>query len=258
MSRFLVALQLAYIALCGVGGAAELTADQVMRRGIKNVRVPTESSRIKMTLINRQGQKRERLMSIDNDTSGKGDKSLARFLYPGGIRGTALLSVEDSDGKDRQWLYMPVLGRVRRIATTEMGDSFMGSELAYEDTKILHLEDWKFKMLGKEKIGGRLCWVIESRPAPRHETSYGKTKTWVEMQSYVALKTLFYDKKGRETKHIVSTGIHQASPGIWRPRRNTFVSLVTGQQTIMDYEKISINISLDKGLFDPRRLSQWQ
>lgn len=238
--------------------AATLTADQIMRRAVVHVRVPTENNKIKMTLIGRQGQRRERVMTLTMATTGGTDRSLARFHYPGGIRGTSLLSKEDDRGKDLQWLFMPVLGRTRRIATTQQGDSFVGSEMAYEDTKILRLEDWRYKLLGKEKVGGRLCWMIESRPAPGHDTSYGKTNTWIHTKTYVALKTLFFDKKGRKIKTVVSTGFKQVHPGIWRPRVQTFKSLVTNKKTILEFMKISINSKLDSGFFDARRLSEWR
>ena len=60
-SRVIALLLVATVApIAAPGVASDLTADDVMRRGIKNVRVPSESNRVKMTLVNRQGQKRER------------------------------------------------------------------------------------------------------------------------------------------------------------------------------------------------------
>lgn len=238
--------------------ASELTADQIMRRAVVHVRVPTEENLIKMTLVNRQGQRRERTMTLSMATTGGQDRSLARFHYPGGLRGTSLLSREDTQGQDHQWLYMPVLGRTRRIATTQQGDSFVGSEMAYEDTKVLRLEDWRYRKLGREKIGGRPCWVIESRPAKGHDTSYGKTNTWIHTETYVALKTLFFDKQGRRLKTVVSTGFREVHRGIWRPRVQTFNSLVDGKKTILEFQRIRINADLAEALFDSRRLAEWR
>jgi hypothetical protein len=236
---------------------AALTAYQIMKRAVVHVRVPTEDNRIKMTLIGRQGQKRQRVMTLTMATTGGKDRSLARFHYPGGIRGTALLSREAGEN-DHQWLFMPVLGRTRRIATTQQGDSFVGSEMAYEDTKILRLEDWRYKLLGSTKIAGRPCWIIESRPAKHHDTSYGKTNTYIHKKTFVALKTIFFDKNGRRVKEVVSTGFRQVKAGIWRPRVQTFKSLITGKKTILEFEKIAINCKLDGVYFDSRRLTEWR
>ncbi|MBW2730827.1 MAG: outer membrane lipoprotein-sorting protein [Deltaproteobacteria bacterium] len=237
---------------------AGTSADAVMRQAIKHLRVPTEQSRIKMILVNRRGQKRTRIVSISSSTTKGHDRSVARFNYPGGIRGTALVSHEGRDGKDTQWLFMPVLGRTRRIATTQMGDSFMGSELAYEDIKTLRVEDWSYKMLRKERFSKRPCWVIESRPVAGHDTSYGKTETWIDVELSVALKTMFFDKEMRPLKVVVSQGIEQVATGIWRARRHTFISLRTKKKTVMDYEKIVINAPLEESIFDQRRLAQWR
>jgi negative regulator of sigma E activity len=238
--------------------AEQASADSIMKRAIKHIRVPTEENRMKMTLINRRGQKRVRIMSISAATTRGKDRSIARFHYPGGIRGTALLSRERKGSDDAQWLFMPVLGRVRRIATTQMGDSFMGSELAYEDVKSLRLEDWQYKLLGKQTYAGRTCWVIESRPAEGHDTSYGKTKTWIDAKLYVPLKTLFYDKQNRPLKVVVAENIKKVAPGVWRPRKQTFISLRTRKKTVIEYQKTLINRPIAESVFDQRRLAQWR
>ena len=61
------------------------------------------------------------------------DKTLVRFLYPNDIKNTALLVWEHADSEDERFLFLPAIGRVRRISGEERQDSFAGSDFSYED-----------------------------------------------------------------------------------------------------------------------------
>jgi hypothetical protein len=92
------------------------------------------TSDVKMILKNKQGQEsireiRSRTLEVDGD----GDKSLTIFDKPRDVKGTALLSFTHKEGPDDQWLYLPALKRVKRIASDNKSGPFMGSEFAYED-----------------------------------------------------------------------------------------------------------------------------
>ena len=53
-------------------------------------------------------------MDKDDDL---GDKSLTIFKTPKAVKGTVFLSFSHSNGADEQWLYMPALRRVKKIAS---------------------------------------------------------------------------------------------------------------------------------------------
>ena len=74
-----------------------------------------------MRLIDRQGRVRERslLLTALRDPAEPGDRLLVRFLGPNDIKGTAFLVWEHPDTEDERFLYLPALGRVRRIAGAE-------------------------------------------------------------------------------------------------------------------------------------------
>ena len=98
---------------------------------------------LKMRLFDRQQRVRERDLTILTmrprpagaapGTAGSGDRVLIRFTYPNDIRDTAFLVWEHPGGEDERFLYLPALGRVRRIAGAETQDSFVGSDFTYED-----------------------------------------------------------------------------------------------------------------------------
>jgi len=94
-----------------------------------------------MTLTDKYGQSTSRV--IRNRTlegSDEGDKSIVIFDSPGDVRGTAFLSHTKKTDTDDQWLFLPALKRVKRIASSNKAGPFMGSEFAYEDISSQEVE----------------------------------------------------------------------------------------------------------------------
>jgi hypothetical protein len=58
-----------------------------------------------------------------------------KALEPGDVAGTKLLIFYNSDDREDEqgWTYVPLLRRVRRIATSARTDSFLGSDISIED-----------------------------------------------------------------------------------------------------------------------------
>ena len=87
-------------------------------------------SRSKMVMIlrNKRGQESKRELDIRTlEVKGDGDKSMTVFHTPRDVRGTALLTFSHGVEPDEQWLYLPALRRVKRIASNNKSGPFMGS-----------------------------------------------------------------------------------------------------------------------------------
>jgi len=86
-----------------------------------------------MILINASGQQSIRKLEMKTLEGENGDKTISTFLTPADVKGTKTLTHEHVDRDDDQWLYLPALKRVKRIASSNKSGSFMGSEFSYED-----------------------------------------------------------------------------------------------------------------------------
>jgi hypothetical protein len=118
-------------------------------------------STMRMRLFDRQGRVRERALSTLGMKGGAGravpgDRSLTRFTYPNDINGTGFLVWENPAAEDERFLYLPALGRVRRIAGSETQDSFVGSDFTYEDIGGREFDDYTYRTR-------RECLVDRSR-----------------------------------------------------------------------------------------------
>ena len=78
-----------------------------------------QTAELEMLLRNRHGEESQReLRSLTLEQVDDGDKSLVIFSAPADIRGTAFLTFSHSTGNDDQWLYLPALKRVKRMASS--------------------------------------------------------------------------------------------------------------------------------------------
>src|SRR4051812_46573648 len=128
------------------GAAQRPTAEQVAR-GIQDRDTGRDSrAALRMKLADRHGRERERALTLLT-LKGKddaGDRLLIRFTYPNDIRGTGFLVWEHPKGDDERFLYLPSLGRVRRIAGSEAQESFVGSDFSYEDIGGREFDDYTY------------------------------------------------------------------------------------------------------------------
>ena len=93
-----------------------------------------------MKLINARGQEKTRHMKMKVLEGKDADKSLMEFSTPADVKGTKFLSYEHINKDDDQWLYLPALKRVKRIASKNKSGAFMGSEFSYEDLSAFNVK----------------------------------------------------------------------------------------------------------------------
>lgn len=212
---------------------------------------------VTMELVNRQGQKRLRkLTMISQDKEGK-RYSLIRFLTPADIAGTGFLSLEKDDGSTEQFLYLPALKRVRRVVSSQKGRSFVNSDFSYEDMERRPLSDATYKILGEKKVGNLDCWILESRMLPRAKSKYFKIVSYVPKGLFLSIEAEYYDRQGRLIKHYQVYKLEKIQ-GIWTPLFFEMQSLKKKHLTRMEILKIVYNdTKVDQGIFTKNYLSRW-
>ena len=78
-------------------------------------------------------------------------KQIMWFLEPKDDRGIAFLKLEHDDKDDDMRMWLPAFKKVRRISSKKRGDSFMGSDLNYEDISSRELDKNDYKRLDDDK-----------------------------------------------------------------------------------------------------------
>jgi len=162
-------------------------------------------STIRMRLFDRQGRMRERALSTLSLKGGPGrpvpgDRSLTRFTYPNDINGTGFLVWENPDGDDERFLYLPSLGRVRRIAGNETQDSFVGSDFTYEDIGGREFADYTYKLLDETSTWtapdgtAHPAYRLESR-AKAQSARFPRVVSLIRKDNFVVVHAEIHNKR---------------------------------------------------------------
>lgn len=193
--------------------------------------------------------------------AGKPRKTLVRFEAPANIEGTALLTVQRPKGGQDNWLYLPSLDQVRRIAPADRSQSFVQSDFAIEDmTVTIDNEARQYRILSAAPCGERKCIQIEDRPrtpSAAKESGYGHVVLHVDTALSVVHRVDFFDKSGGLLKVLRAEGLVEVAPGQWRFDRAKITHLQKGTGTVMTVLSRAHGKALDTGLFSPSNLDAW-
>ncbi|NND65497.1 MAG: outer membrane lipoprotein-sorting protein [Gammaproteobacteria bacterium] len=188
---------------------------------------------LEMTLRNRHGQETTRRMrSKTLETKEDGEKSLIIFDEPRDVKGTAFLNFTHKVEPDDQWLYLPALERVKRIASSNKSGPFMGSEFAYEDLASQEPEKYTYLYIKDESFDGREHWVIERDPVDE-KSGYTKQVVWVDKEEFRVWKIDFYDRKKSLLKTLVFEDWQQYLDQYWRANSLEVTNHQTGKSTLL-------------------------
>ena len=209
-----------------------------------------------MTLRNRHGQEstrelRNRTLEVDGD----GDKTLVIFDTPRDVKGTALLTFAHKDGNDDQWLYLPALKRVKRIASNNKSGPFVGSEFAYEDISSQEVEEYTYRFLGIEDLDGQETYVIERYPVDK-KSGYTRQVTWIDTAEYRPFKIDFYDRKNALLKTLTYDGYELYLEKHWRAGTMHMVNHQTGKSTTLIFADYEFQVGFDERDFDQTSLKR--
>lgn len=211
-----------------------------------------------MVLRNSQGQEsiREiRIKSLEQDADG--DKSLSIFDKPLDVKGTAFLSFSHPVSADDQWLYLPALKRVKRIASRNKSGPFMGSEFAYEDLTSFEVEKYTYKYLRDESCGTEQCYVVEQYPVDQF-SGYTRRVTWIDQSENRLHKIEFFDRKDSSLKTLTYADYKQYAGKHWRPDIMKMVNHQTNKNTDLVWTEYQFNSGLSDADFNKNSLKRAQ
>ncbi len=211
---------------------------------------------MQMVLRNKHGDQssrevRVRTLEIDDD----GDKSLSIFDAPADVKGTAFLTFSHINEPDDQWLYLPALKRVKRIASKNKSGPFMGSEFAYEDISSDEVAKYTYKYLRDETLNGMDCYVVERDPVDKY-SGYTRQVVWYDKDEYRPQKVDYYDRKNEHLKTLTFHEYRQYLDKFWRGMRYEMVNHQTGKSTTLSWKEYAFRNGLTDRDFDKNTLKR--
>ena len=151
-----------------------------------------------MILTNSKGKTRTHKM-ISKSKNGS-EKQIIWFLEPKDDRGIAFLKIEHENRDDEMRMWLPAFKKVRRISSKKKSDSFMGSDLSFEDLSNRRLNGNDYKRLEDAKWLGRDCYVLETVPKKESKSNYVRHVSWIDKNHMNILKEQSFNKKNKLEK----------------------------------------------------------
>jgi hypothetical protein len=240
--------------------AAEMSAEEVIFEVDRRYDGDTAIVDYTLVLIDRRDRERTRNLRMYSKDYGLDTKTLSQFDSPADIRGTAYLNFdwEDEDSDDDSWLYLPSLQRVKRIASSDTSDSFLGSDFTFADINGLEIDWYNYSFINEsEVIDGQECWVIEITPKPEFKkkaedaTGYTKSQTWIRKDNFLQVRGQAWELRGNRIKYFNSSEIEEID-GIWTVKRMQVVTTRNNRQehaSVLQVEDVSYNVDLSDDMF---------
>ena len=202
-----------------------------------------------MVLTSRTGA--TRTLQVHSARKGE-DKQIIWFLAPADDRGVAFLKIEHEDREDEMRMWLPGFNKMRRISSSRKGESFMGSDLSYEDMTTRELHEYTYDLLGEEELDGMPAWLLENTPKPELRSSYSKIISWVRQADIMPVKEEYYDRAGNLLK--VRTMEVRELEGYTLPIRMFVKNVQKEHSTQLTFENIEVDTGIQDDLFHERNL----
>jgi outer membrane lipoprotein-sorting protein len=188
---------------------------------------------IEIVLINKSGK--EKVREAEMMQKGR-DKKIYRYTKPESQAGIATLSLPDGV----MWLYIPAIGKPKKISMLAKSQAFNGTDFSTEDMDTRPYPDRFTARLTETTDKG---YVLELTPKS-DKSQYSKIILTIDKSGFLPETMVYYDKSGRKYKE--ATYKYKKSGNYWYAEEVTMKDLKKNHTTKI---KLS-NVKFDQGLTD--------
>lgn len=245
-----------------IAAVSPLTGEEIVKRcGVKYAG-EDQRSKFEVLLRDNQGhEKRSVYLRIWKDYKGINnilDKMLLFTQYPPDAQGAAFLRVtyaSDLKKAADQWIYLPVLRKIRRVSIRDQGDSFLNSELTYADVTQRSVDEDIHKLLDVKELGGMQFYVVESTPkesSPLYSKRiqwFNKTPDWEDCSN---VRIDYYNPKGALLKEQFIKWQRVGRAWVWD--RVLVRNVQTLHASVFLITDVKINTGITDNVFSERTL----
>lgn len=247
-------LSVLVVSSLGVVSAQELTGQQILDDlGFSNILSSSGMAELTMITENAKGAQRKFSLKVFRKSEGDVEKQFLEYLAPADVRGTKFLSINEKGQEDQMWLYLPAMGRERRIAAHMTGDSFMGTDFTYDEIggNIAYEDQYSAQRLADEMEQGLDCYVLDLT-AKDDSALYERVKMWVWQAEMVPVRVEFY-APATTLKKTLTLSDFRSVEGELIPHHVIMADDVKGTKTILDIAEVS-EADVDDEIFTLRNL----
>ncbi len=254
-------------------GSPEVRGEWVARQAEERETGRDGRVALRMRLFDRQARMRERaltLLTLRGPASKPGapklaadvigDRTLVRFTYPNDINGTGFLVWEHPSADDERFLYLPALGRVRRIASSETQGSFVGSDFTYEDIGGREFENYTYRLLDAATVWKapdgttHQVYTLESRSRDAN-ARFPRVISLIRQDNLVVVRAEIHNRRD-EVQKIFEVRRLERVDGYWTALEMHMADVIEQSRTELVVEKADYDVGLTADHFSRRELER--
>jgi len=225
-------------------------ARQIVEEAQRRSRSESQHYEGTLQVIDAKSKIAEKRWVYDRLGSHGQSRSVLRFTAPAEVKGVALLVVNHRDRASDQWMWTPAINRERRIAIQDRATRFFGTDFSFEDLEERDTDQYEYKLLTEESLGGSLCWKIES--TPRKKSQYTHSYVWVRKDTYTIAQIENFNKT-QLIRRVKYTDVRNIN-GIWTAHQIEMHDLRRESRTVLKLEKLQYNLPMKEENFTVQAL----
>jgi len=249
MKKIIVVAML-FMSVCFLNAQdAAANAESIMNSTRNRIKSDTMSSRSRMVITAKDGSTMERVIDQYSKDGPNGARTMIVFQSPASVKGSRFLTMDTSSGGSDRWIFLPSLGKVRRIAASESSGSFMGTDFSYDDISLIgrKVDLDTHTILREETLNGNSCYVIQSVPKDS-SYQYSKSISWVEKTKYLTYKCEMYNRRGDLIK-LMELAEYKDVQGRLTPMRTKISTVGAGTSTTIFMDIIKYDDPIPEAVF---------
>lgn len=209
--------------------------------------------KLTLTLVNKRGEERASQMVRYRYERDHLSKVLLTYVSPADVRGTTTMTIEQKDADDIQRIYIPSMKKNRRIASSDKGRSWAGTDFTYEDLQEHEVDDWSYGELKTDIVDGHECYFYVTTPVTPDKSCYTRIENWVRKDILEPVRAKYWDEKGKYLKELNFRDLRKIQ-GIWSAMYWEMENVQEGHKTVFKVEKVIYNTELKEDMFTPRSM----
>jgi hypothetical protein len=213
-------------------------------------------SRIELVMRNGSGEERRRKVQYITKMIEQRLHSIARLTAPEYLRGMTILTIEQRDRSFDAFVFLPSLGKTRRVTTAQKGDAFFGSDLTYEDLERKRVDEFELGELAVAEREGEAIYRIGG--ALVRKGNYSRVEFDIAQSDGAILATRYYKRREQRPYRLLeaprSAMVEQG--GHVLPTRLLASDVLRGTTTEVLITGLRVNASISDRIFTVATLEQ--
>ncbi|HIP11805.1 MAG TPA: outer membrane lipoprotein-sorting protein [Arcobacter sp.] len=258
MKKYIICLALATTLI----QAQNFDVNQIMNQVKWREDGVSRAANVTLKIIDSSGNTRERIVDYIEKDIGKERYTILYVEKPKDVKKTTILLKNNSsqigNTASNIWLYIPVLGKVKKLSNQNKSGRFVGSNFRYVDLEWITLEDYQYKFLGEEVLSDRNVYKIEAIAANDtiiEKDGYSKKILWIDVEYNIIVQSLYYNRDNFLIKKLSVKDI-QKIDGYWTVIEQVIENYLDKQQTVMILDNVKYDISLPNNIFTKNKLGK--